>query len=656
MKVGRNLPCPCGSGKKYKNCCGARNSTPDKIAADALFIQAQKAHSAGQLAQAQALYASILDRDPNHPEATHFQGLLYHQTGRTQLALPLIERSLSLRPQNEHFLTNAGLIYQAAGNWKMAEASYRKLAQLAPDDAKAWRDLGHALVQLVRTDEAIEAYRRAANLAKSDSASWTDLAVRLIHRGQPADLEEAIVSSRKAISLAPNDAEGHNNLAVALGLLQRRDEAVKAAQMAIKLAPQSSQPWMNLARIHVLSGDVDSALEAYEKGAELAPDVDLFYRSLASLLTEVGKFNDAIPFLRRLYERHPKNLGMLGRFIRYQKFTGVDDPLLLKARSAVDAAGDKEEGVSMLCFALGSILDKMEQYAAAFGYYARGNRIRAQTLHYDREAHHRYVDSIVQMYDADTIAKLRLLGNPSETPIIIVGMPRSGTTLTEQIIAAHPQVAGGGERGYWGAHEPKEVVPDQALINSIAQGCLRDLASIPGADQARKTTDKMPGNFLRVGLIHAAFPNARIIHVRRHPVDNCLSIFFQSFNEHHPYSFDLENLVHYRQEYERLMQHWREVMPTDRYFEFDYEDLVADQEGMSRKLIDFCGLEWDDASLNYHQNKQVIKTASMWQVRQKIYTSSVARWRHYEPHIQPLMALLENPPQPSTEEHKTQNG
>jgi tetratricopeptide (TPR) repeat protein len=642
MKVGRNLPCPCGSGKKYKNCCDERNAAPEKVGIELLFMQAQRAHSEGRLVEAQTLYASILDRDPNNPEATHFQGLIAHQTGQTQLALNLIERSLLLRPQNVHFLTNAGLIYQAIGNWKMMEASYRKLTQLSPDDTKAWHNLGHALVQVDNTNEAIEAYRRAASLSKFNSALWTDLAVRLIQRGQPADLDEAIERSRKAINLSPNDAEGYNNLAVALGLLQRRDEAVKAAQMAIKLAPQSSQPWLNLARIYILSGEVNSALDAYEKGAALAPDVNLFYRALANLLTEAGKFNDAIAFFKLLYERNPKDLEVLGAFIRHQKFTSADDPLLLKARASVDAANDTE-GASILCFALGSILDKLEQYATAFDYYGRGNRIRAKTLQYNREAHHQYIDSIIQQYDASAIAKLRTLGNPSGTPIIIVGMPRSGTTLTEQIIAAHPKVAGGGERDFWEIHEPKGVALDQHLINNLAQACLNDLAIIPGASQAHKTTDKLPSNFLRVGLIHAVFPNARIIHVRRHPVDNCLSIFFQSFNEHHQYAFDQENLVHYRHEYERLMQHWREVMPANRYFEFDYENLVADQEGISRKLIDFCGLEWDDACLSYHQNEQTIRTASVWQVRQKIYTTSVERWRHYEPYIKPLMALLGTP-------------
>lgn len=640
MKVGRNLPCPCGSGKKHKNCCGERNSTPEKIAANELFMQAQQAHSEGRLAQAQALYASLLDRDPSNPEATHFQGLIAHQMGHTQLALSLIERSLSLRPQNIHFLTNAGLIYQAAGNLKMAAASYNKLTQLAPDDAKAWHNLGRALTQLGNTEDAIAAYRRATSLSTVDSVPWVDLAVRLIHRGQPDDLTEAIERSRKAISLAPNNAEGYNNLAVALGLLHRRDEAVKAAQMAIKLAPQSSQPWLNLARIHILSGDVNSAIEAYEKGAELAPDDVLFYHLLATTLTEAGKFNDAIAFFKLIYERHPEHLGALGSFIRHQKFTHVDDPLLLKARASVDAADDTDQNVPTLCFALGGILDKMEQYAAAFGYYARGNRIRSQTLQYDREAHQRYIDSIIQQYDAETIAHLRAFSNPSKTPIMIVSMPRSGTTLTEQIIAAHPQVAGGGERPFWSMHKPEAGELGQLFINNTAQAYLQDLATIPGATQAYKTTDKMPHNFLHVGLIHAVFPNARIIHVRRHPVDNCLSIFFQSFNEHHPYAFDLESLAHYRREYERLMLHWREVIPADRYFEFDYEDLVADQEGMSRKLIDFCGLEWDDASLNYHQNEQLVRTASVWQVRQKIYSTSVARWRHYEPYIKPLMELL----------------
>lgn len=649
MKVGRNSPCPCGSGKKYKNCCDGHHSTLEKVAVDPLFLQAQKAHSEGRLAEAQTLYSILLERDSDHPETLHFQGLVTHQLGRTQLALPLIERSLSLRPQNILFLTNAGLIYQVVGDWKKVEAIYRELTRLVPKDGKAWHSLGRALMETGNISAAEQAYRRATTLSVSDPECWKNLGITLLKLGRPGDAEESLNCFKKVIATNPDDAEGHNNMGIALGLLHRRDEALAAAQMAIQLEPRSWQPWLNLAQIYLQNDEVENALEVYKNGVELATDKNMFNLTLGNTLNILGKFETALTFFQRAYEKNPKDLGALSQFISHQKFTSLDDPLLLKARAAVDAATAEGDEVTSLCFALGKIMDKLEQYEAAFAYYERGNKLRSKTMQFNPELHCQYIDSVIRQYDAGTIEKLRAFGNPSETPIYIVGMPRSGTTLTEQIIASHPLVAGGGERGFWGACEKDwagEGKPDKTAIDSIALACLDDLAGVKvEGKQALKVTDKMPHNFLRVGLIHAVFPNARIIHVRRHPVDNCLSIYFQNFRGDHPYAYDLENLAFYRREYERLMQHWREVMPADRYFEFDYEDLVADQEGMSRKLIEFCGLEWDDACLNFHENERAIKTASIWQVRQKIYTSSVERWRHYEHHIGPLMALLETSPQ-----------
>lgn len=649
MELGRNAPCPCGSGKKYKQCCLANKATPEKLAADALFMQAQKAHAEGRLAEAHARYAAILERDPGNPEANHFQGLLYHQTGRTQLALPLIERSLLLRPQNKHFLTNAGLIYQAVGDWKKAEAAYRELTRLAPRDDMAWQNLGRMLLEQGNTEEAEQAYRKAANLDETKPEYAKNLGITLLKLNRPGDAEEALRCFKKVIAADPDDAEGHNNLGIALGLLNRRDEALAAARMAIQLDPRSWQPWLNLAQIHLRNDEVEDALEVYQNGIELAADKNIFNMTLGNTLNMLGKFDTALTFFRRAYEKNPKDIGILSQFISHQKFTSTDDPLLLKARAAVDASTDAGDALINLCFVLGKIMDKLEQYDDAFAYYERGNRLRSQTTQFDRESHRQYIDSLIRHYDASTIGKLRAFGNPSETPIYIVGMPRSGTTLTEQIIASHPLVAGGGERAFWELTERKHAEKGRlapGAIDAIAQACLDDLAGVKaGNKQAQRVTDKLPGNFLRVGMIHAAFPNARIIHVRRHPVDNCLSIYFQHFRGDHPYAYDLENLASYRREYDRLMQHWREVMPADRYFEFDYEDLVADQEGMSRRLVAFCGLEWDDACLDFHENERAIKTASIWQVRQKIYTSSVQRWRHYEAHISPLMALLETSPQ-----------
>lgn len=649
MKVGRNLPCPCGSGKKYKNCCDGHHSTPEKVTVSPLFMQAQKAHAEGRLAEAQTLYSSLLEQDPNHAEALHFQGLVTHQMGRTQLALPLIERSLSLRPQNIHFLTNAGLIYQAVGDWKKVETIYRELTRLVPKDGKIWQNLGRALMERGDISAAEQTYRKATSLSESDPECWKSLGITLLKLGRPGDAEEALYCFKKVTAADPNDAEGHNNMGIALGLLQRRDEALNAARRAIELDPSSWQPWLNLAQIHLRNDEVESALEVYQNGVELASDKDMFNFTLGNTLNLLGKFDTAITFFRRAYEKNPKDLGALSQFISHQKFTSIDDPLLLKARTTVDAATDEGDAFITLCYALGKIMDKLEQYEAAFAYYERGNRLRSQTLQFNPELHHQYIDSIIRQYDAGMIEKLCAFGNSSEVPIFIVGMPRSGTTLTEQIIASHPLVAGGGERGFWGEIEKERANKgrlDKTSIDSIARASLDDLSGVKAeGKQALKVTDKMPHNFLRVGLIHAVFPNARIIHVRRHPVDNCLSIYFQNFRGDHPYAYDLENLAFYRREYERLMQHWRDVMPADRYFEFNYEDLVADQEAMSRKLIEFCGLEWDDACLDFHENKRAIKTASIWQVRQKIYTSSVERWRHYDHHIGPLMALLENSPQ-----------
>ncbi len=648
MELGRNSPCPCGSGKKYKQCCLGNQSTPEKAASDALFLQAQRAHAEGRLAEAQAHYATILDRDSQNPDACHFQGLLYHQTGRTQLALPLIERSLVLRPQNKSFLTNAGLIYQAVGNWKKAEATYRTLTKVVPQDGTAWQHLGQMLMEQGNADEAEQAYRKATGLSGSNPEYWKNLGITLLKLNRPGDVEDALHCFRKVVAATPDDAEGHNNLGIALGLLNRRDEALDAARTATRLDPRSWQPWLNLAQIYLTNDEVGNALEVYQHGIELAADKDMFNITLGHTLNLLGKFDTAITFFRRAYEKNPRDLGLLSQFISHQKFTSLGDPLLLKARTAVDAASEEGEELIILCFALGKIMDKLEQYEAAFAYYHRGNCLRAQTLQFDRESHRRVIDSLIQQYDSGAFEKLHALGNPSETPIYIVGMPRSGTTLTEQIIASHPQVAGGGERGFWTGIEKERAGKgrlDKDAIDTIAQACLADLAGIKAAGkQTTRVTDKMPQNFLRVGLIHAVFPNARIIHVRRHPVDNCLSIYFQNFRGDHPYAYDLDNLAYYRREYERLMQHWREVMPTDRYFEFDYEDLVADQEGISRRLIEFCGLEWDDTCLNFHENERAIKTASIWQVRQKMYTSSVDRWRHYAAHIGPLLALLETSP------------
>lgn len=654
MNPKRNDPCPCGSGKRYKLCCGAGSRGESTLLhnAEAAFRQAHQAHAAGHLGLAAEGYNHALAINPKHAAATHYLGMLALAAGDMGRAQALIEQSIRLKPNDADFWANQALVHEMQRDWPRARAAYEKSLIFAPGHAQRELRLASALRQLGETGLAIKHYRLALKAAPALWPAWLDLGSALL-KLTPPDLAKTEACFKKVTRLAPERAEGHNGLGVTLIALDRYKEAREALERAVSLDPTMAAAWYNLARVCLMRDDIDRAIEAYEKAVALAPDYEDFYKQTAKAMQMKGRFDVAEKFYAKALELNPDSTHALAQLIEYRKFEDRDDPLLTKARTLTDSAGAKDPHVVGLCFALGKIFDRMNEFNLAFHYYSRGNALRKAQCEASPESQSRFsgsrfsglVDDMIEKYSAENLALYKTRGHPSDRPILIVGMPRSGTTLTEQIIAAHPRVAGGGERHYWGETGEKaregEIALDRGGITSIAQACLADLATVLRAQGADRVTDKMPHNFLSLGLIHAAFPNARILHVRRNPVDTCLSIYFQNFNCGHSYSFDMEQLVaHYRQ-YQRLMSHWRRVLPPDRLFEFDYEALIADQEEMSRKLIDFCGLEWDDACLRYYQDGRAVKTPSLHQVRQKIYSSSVERWRNYEPHIAPLMQLLE---------------
>lgn len=647
MHPKRKDPCPCGSGKRYKHCCGAagRGLATQKEEAEAYFQQARLAHATGQFEAAATGYNWALALNPAHAEAIHYLGMLALGSGDFPGAKALIERSISLKPGDADFWSNCARMHEVQEDWPRARNAYEKSLSLAPGHAGRELGLANALRRMGDYEAAIEHYRQSVKLAPAHWLAWMDLGTALM-RKEPPDNEGAESCFREVIKLTPNQGIGYNCLGVALVMLDRDDEARDALQRAVSLEPGQAAAWYNLARVYLLRDDVNRAIEAYQNAVALAPDDEDFLHQTALALQMRGKFDVAEQFYARALELNPKSLPALAHLIEYRKFESLDDPLLAQAQTLVDDAPDDAPQVVGLCFTLGKILDRMNEFERAFHYYARGNRLRMAAIRaqdrLDKLAGQ--ADKAILRYSADKLNAYRAWGNPSERPILIVGMPRSGTTLTEQIIAAHPRVAGGGERAYWAqardSIEAGEIVLDQAGIEGLARDYLTDLATVVGAETADRVTDKMPHNFLHLGLIHSVFPNARIIHVQRNPVDNCLSIFFQNFNDSHAYGFDLDELAAHYQEYERVMAHWRKLIPKDRLFEFRYEDLVANQEDMSRRLIEFCGLEWDDACLSYYENESAVKTASIWQVRQKIYSSSVERWRNYAPHIAPLLKLL----------------
>jgi hypothetical protein len=286
----------------------------------------------------------------------------------------------------------------------------------------------------------------------------------------------------------------------------------------------------------------------------------------------------------------------------------------------------------VLHFALGKLHDDMGEYAEAIAHYDEGNRIEGRRLKFDRGAFAGEIDRLVETFTPACFAAQEEQATRSELPLLIVGLPRSGTTLVEQIVSAHPRVAAGGELTFWSEADPATDV------STLATDYLA-LLRRAGPDAAR-VTDKNPFNFLHMGLVHAALPQARFIHCRRNPIDTCLSIFFTRFATPQPFAYSRDDLVFYFRQYERLMAHWRAVLPPERFLEVDYEALIGDREQVTRGIIAFCGLDWDDACLRPEHNNREVRTASLWQARQPVYATSVARWRHYEPWLGELRGLL----------------
>lgn len=579
-------------------------------------------------------------------------------------------------------LTEAGRITAAYNDFR-AQSATRAGQPASPGrnkpSATAVRDAqkhaasaaGHAKQE--RFTAAIAAYKSAIRLDPTVAATHYNLGVTLT---RVKNLTEAADAFYHAVRIDPSLANGWLNLAIALDHLGRTTEALHPFQMVAKLRPDLHAMSARLGQLHEARGEIAEAVAASEAAADAAPPVDaLVHRAqaarIAGALTEAsallrqavalnplastahirlghiliqeGQTAEGIKSLQEGLRLEPNQTPAWHALSTQMKFTPDDQPLIEQMR-AILAKPDLSPGLALfLHFALGKAHDDLGAYAAAIGSFDAGNRIRARAARMDRAALTIHVEQTIAQTPSDYLTWRPDLANPDQTPILIVGMPRSGTTLVEQILSSHPKVAAGGELRFW-RHEgrtplgafDRSAKPDAA--RALADQYLATLRAI--SPDAERVTDKMPFNFSRLGLIRQIFPNAVIIHCRRNPVDICLSIYTTLFEAAHSFAADRGDLVAYYRRYERLMAHWRQVLPADRFLDVQYEDLVAAPEPITRRLIAACGLEWDDACLAPHLNTRRIATASLWQARQPIYRTSVARWRRYEPWLGELRSLL----------------
>jgi Flp pilus assembly protein TadD len=554
IRVGRNNPCPCGSGQKFKRCCQGKDARAE-------------------------LSGGIGEKSPS-------------------------PRILSQKLQA---LTRVAKEHWDAERWTDTIAPFTEITRLKPDSAGAHYDLGVSLLRCGRLAKAVESLQRAVELQPGLRKALSQLAYALEAGGKEF---EALLVYRKLSRIADAPLERLHYSAKALAMEGKLDEAEEKLRGLLVLAPEHG-------------------------GTRVL---------LGKLLSDRGMFEEAVREFTQAIDAAP---GAFERLTAVKRMSDADRPLMNRVRLLAEGADlDLDSRISVY-FGLGKAFDDLGEYAEAMRHYETANGLKARSARLNRAALDRRYAEIIARYSAETLQtaakSLARQSSPGdELPVFIVGMPRSGTTLVEQILSSHPEVAAAGELPFWKARLGDMGISATGLPSL---GALSKAAEDYGVllrgfgPEALRITDKEPRNFELLWLIRLAFPDARIIHCRRHPVDTCLSIFFSNFWGAQDYAFDRGDLVFAYRQYERLMDHWRSILPSDRFTELDYETLISNRAAETRRLISFVGLGWDDACLVPERNRRSVKTASVWQARQPVYETSVERWRRYEPWLGELREL-----------------
>lgn len=655
---------------------------------DAALAEAIRHYQAGDLPAAEHFSRDVLATDPDNIAAWFLIGVTCQRQGKLAEAATGYQQTLRLKPDLVEAHENLAQVLEQLGKPEEAVACYRQAQRLRPESAAIGVNLGNTLRVLGRLDEAAEVLQQAVRLGPDLPEGFNNLGAVWIAQGQLAEaatcLQQALllrpaypealnnlgyvlreqghpdkaeVHYRHALQLKPDYGEALANLGIALADREYLTEAIACFREALTLRPTSADDHVNLGGALVLQGKLEEAVACFEQALRLCPDHALGQCGLARLSLE-------------------------GRYPRNDQATAQLKDHLARGRLS-------PEHRTLVLFTLARLLDKQGAYDEAFDYYRQANEagrpayLRSGT-EFNAEDYRRDIDRIMRTFDLGFFGRTAGFGLDAEMPVFIIGMPRSGTTLVEQILASHPEMVGAGELHAFQRlplelpellrtaeeyprclaqlnRETSRTLAQRHLhyLEAVAGACRleadataapgptpvcdwrADVARAPGAAPPARVIDKLPMNFLRVGLIHVLFPKARIIHCRRDPVDVCLSCYFQDFRALN-FVWTLADLGFVYKQYERLMEHWGKVLPG-RIMEVVYEDLVADQEAVSRQMVAHCGLEWDDRCLAFHDNRRTVRTASTLQVRQPIYKNSIARWKRYAAHLQPLFEALQAP-------------
>jgi tetratricopeptide (TPR) repeat protein len=626
--------------------------SPPALDPAADFEVALAHHRDGRLDEAEARYRRLLDAIPDYHRASHLLGVIETQRGRPESGIALMRKAFPALARAPELHVDLGNALRAAGQREEAAESYRQAIALKSDYALAHVSLGTLLNELGRYEAAASHCRTAIALHPGAVPPRIVLAMALKGAGR---LPEAAQVWRKIIELEPERALSYYQLAGQLISLSLLSEAVYCADRAIALEPCNAD-------FHCMRGsalmrlyDGERAEASFRRATELAPSSKEGWSGLSWSLRILGRFDEADLCVRRLRELNPTDY----RALRHVPSTGqhpAEDADIEHLAGLVDRPDCAPQDRIAAGFALGRVLDDSGRFDEAFSRFAAANALVRSNWppgeeRFDAKAFAHSVDALIRTNTPRLFAEAAAHGSISQLPVFIVGMPRSGTTLVEQICASHSRVFGAGERdaisriAFDLARERRDSAKLAEASRRMADAHIVALHRLGRG--AVRVVDKLPDNVVLIGLIARLFPRARIIYCSRDPRDVSLSCYFQLFTEGAQYfSYDLVDCGRRCRDVQRLAAHWLKLMPLH-MIEINYEKLVTDFEGESRRLINFLELEWEPACLDFHRTKRTVATVSHWQVRQPLYKSSVGRWRNYEKHLAPLFAALTDPAEAS---------
>ena len=640
---------------------------------------------AGNSVAATDCYRRALRIAPAHLNARVNLATLLAAVGRHDEACGEFEAALRMAPADRELVDALCRSLLAVGRVDEAAARLEALLAADPEFAPGHVTLGDIRRKAGRAADAEASYRKALALDRGHVEGWNNLAALLLQENQRA---EAVACAHEAIRLAPGYVKAQVNLAAALVSLGRHAEALRIAETAIALDRDSYAAHLLAAQCHEALDSPERALEALRRCREISPDNPDARIRFAAVLMVTHRHDECMQLLDELLADQPGHPGVwhykglasiqMGQVEEgercLRKAAELDPELpdpwvelptlpgfdpegdgLAQVRERLGALGaSTATGIEVRAkalFALGRIDEARAEHVVAFEHYKRANDMMAAQRPFDAADHVACIDAVIEVFDAEFFAERAGWGASSDLPVFVVGMARSGTTLTEQILASHSAVHGAGELMAVSDMAldiaqrigPRERYPvgvknlSRDDAGRLARRHLEHLADLGGG--AARVIDKLPANYLYLGLVALLFPRARVICMHRDPMDVCVSNYLQWFSTGHRHTLDLGSLALVYRQHERLMSHWRAVLPLE-MFDNSYEDLVASQEARSRDLVDFLGLPWEEQCLHFYETRRTVRTASRLQVRKPIYASSVERWRKYGPGLEPLREAL----------------